>query len=209
MSVSRGRRLRVLALDLGGVVYRSWPDQPFIQRWSGRFGVSPEELTECLWRQPQWPLAEIGEITPDECHARTAARLGVAPVLVRALVTEAFASDPDEALASYVAGVRRREVVVAALTNNMSCESELLARPELARLFDLAISSADARLAKPDAGFYRHAETRLSAAGEEVIFLDDTLANIEAARSLGWRAIHYKSTAQSIEEIEAALCEVR
>ena len=197
--------MRVLALDLGGVVYRSWPDQAFLQRWSGRCGVSLEVLTECLWQRPHWGLAEIGEITPEECHAVTAAELGVAPAVVRAFVTEAFAANPDEALAAYVTSVRKRGIVVGALTNNMSCESELLSRPELSRLFDVAISSADARLAKPDPAFYRHAETRLNATGDEVVFLDDALGNIEAARSLGWRAIHYGSTMQAIEAIEAAL----
>jgi putative hydrolase of the HAD superfamily len=150
-------------------------------------------------------LAEIGKITPDECHARTAAQLGIDPAVARGLVNEAFASDPDETLADYVAVVRKRGVVVAAMTNNMSREADLLSRPELARLFDVAISSADAGLAKPDLAFFRHAEARLRATGEEVVFLDDMLGNVEAARSLGWRAIHYRSTAQAIGDIEKAL----
>jgi putative hydrolase of the HAD superfamily len=197
--------MRVLAIDLGGVVYRSWPDDAFYRRWSEACGLPTDALMNCLWNEPHWALAEVGEITPDECHARTAARLGVNPALARELVTEAFASDPDEALAHYVGGVRKRDVTVAALTNNMSSETALLARPELARVFDIAISSADARLAKPDPAFYRHAEQRLGAAGGDVIFLDDALANVEAARSLGWRAIHYSSTPEAIEAIEVAL----
>lgn len=200
--------MRVLAIDLGGVVYRSWPDDTFYRRWGDKCGVSPEALRNCLWQEPHWALAEVGEITPDECHTRTAARLGVSPDVAVALVTAAFASEPDEVLARYVAGVRERDIVVAALTNNMSCESELLARPELARLFDLAVSSADARLAKPDLAFFRHAETRLQATGDQVVFLDDAVANVEAASNLGWRAIRYTSTAQAIEAIEAALLEV-
>lgn len=197
--------MRVLALDLGGVVYRSWPDDAFYRRWSDACGFSPEALKNCLWGEPHWGLAEIGEITPDECHARTAARLGIDPGVVRALVADAFASDPDEALADFVGIVRKRGIRVAALTNNVGCEAELLARPELARLFDLAISSADARLAKPDLAFYRHAETRLQVKGEEVVFLDDALPNVEAARSLGWCAIHYQSTVEAIREIGRAL----
>ncbi len=175
--------MRVLALDLGGVVYRSWPDDVFQRRWSEACGVSLEALADCLWREPHWALAEIGEITPEECHARTAARLGIAPDVARALAVEAFASQPDEALADYIKGVRERHIRVAALTNNVSGESDLMARPELARLFDLAISSADARLAKPDLAFFRHAEQRLEAQGDAMVFVDDAIGNIEAARS--------------------------
>jgi epoxide hydrolase-like predicted phosphatase len=197
--------MALLALDLGGVVYRSWPDEAFHLRWAQTCGFSPEALVECLWQTPHWGQAEIGEITADECYARAAERLGVTQEVARALVFDAFASAPDEALAAYVGTVRKRGVVVAALTNNMSGEAELLRRPELGRLFDAAISSVDARLAKPDPGFFRHAEARLGAAGRDVIFVDDMPGNVEAARDLGWRAIHFRSTAQAIQDIEAAL----
>lgn len=153
----------------------------------------------------RWPLAEIGDIPASDCFAQLAAQLGVEPDLMQVFATEAFATEPDEALADYVASVRQRNVVVAALTNNMACGAELLARPELSRLFDLAISSVDARVAKPNLAFFHHAEMRLRATGAEIIFLDDALGNIEVARTLGWCAIHYKSTAQAIKDIEAAL----
>lgn len=194
----------VLALDLGGVVYRSWPDQALFERWAPEFRCSAQALQERMWG-PHWASAELGEITKEACYAISAAALGVEPALVRDLIFEAFASMPDEALAHHVEGLRRRGIVVAALTNNPSPESELLERPELARLFDLAISSADARIAKPDLAFYRHAEARLGAAADQIVFVDDVVANVEAACSLGWRAILFRSTSQVIDEINAAL----
>jgi HAD superfamily hydrolase (TIGR01509 family) len=197
--------MRVLALDLGGVVYRSWPDDAFHRRWGEACGCSPEVLADRLWGGPHWASAELGEITQNECYARTAARVGVAPGLVRAIVFEAFAPHPDETLARYVEGVRARGATVAALTNNTAREAELLARPELARLFDLAVSSADVGRAKPDVVFYRHAESRLGACGDDVVFVDDALSLVEGARGLGWRAVNFRSTAQAIEEMDAAL----
>jgi putative hydrolase of the HAD superfamily len=196
--------LPVLALDLGGVVYRSWPDQALFERWAPEFGCSAQRLQEQLWG-PHWASAELGEITKEACYAIAAAGFGVEPQLVRDLIFDAFASAPDEDLALYVGGLRRRGVVVAALTNNSSPERELLERPELARLFDLAISSADVHLVKPDPAFYRHAETRLGMAADQIFFVDDTLANVEAANSLGWRGVHFRSTSQAIDEIDAAL----
>jgi putative hydrolase of the HAD superfamily len=194
-----------LALDLGGVVYRSWPDDAFYARWAEVCGCSAQAVTDCIWQETHWPLAEIGEITTEECYERIGATLGIAPVLARAFASEAFASNPDEALATYVERVRRRGVKVLAFTNNISGESELLGRPELARLFDLAVSSADARLAKPDPEFFRYAETRLGARSEDMVLVDDLLTNVEAARTVGWRAIQFRSTPSAIEEIEAAL----
>ena len=197
--------MRALALDIGGVVYRSWPDEAFHARWAETLGREPEELGRRLWGGPHWGLAELGQITADECYTTTAAGLGVSPGLVRQIAFEAFASQPDEALARYVEDVRRRGHIVAALTNNLAHEAELLARPELARLFDLAITSADAGLAKPDPAFFRHAEARLGARGEEIVFVDDVPVLVEAARGLDWRAIQFHSTDQAIADIEAAL----
>jgi putative hydrolase of the HAD superfamily len=194
----------VLALDLGGVVYRSWPDQALYERWAPSFGCPASVLQEHLWG-PHWAAAELGEISKEDCYATAAAGLAVRPELVRDLIFEAFASQPDEALARCVERLRRRGVVVTALTNNPSPEAELLARPELERLFDLAITSADAHVTKPELAFYRHAEARLGAAGEDIVFVDDVLENVEAARGLGWRGVHFNTTAQAIAEIEAAL----
>ena len=108
-------------------------------------------------------------------------------------------------MAQCVEGLRRAGTTVAALTNNTSTEAELLSRPEMARLFDLAISSADAGLRKPDAALYRRAEARLGVTGPELVFVDDVEANVEAARALGWRGVWFRSTGQAIGEIEAAL----
>jgi epoxide hydrolase-like predicted phosphatase len=196
--------MSVLALDIGGVVYRSWPDQALYARWAPAFGCTAETLQEHLWG-PHWASAELGEITKEECYEIAGLHLGVRADLVRDLIFDAFASQPDEALAACVERLRGRGVVVIALTNNPSPEAELLARPELARLFDLAITSADAHLTKPDLAFYRHAEVRLGVKGDDILFVDDVADNVAAALSLGWRAILFRSTSQAIDEIQAAL----
>jgi putative hydrolase of the HAD superfamily len=182
----------ILLLDIGGVVYRSWPDDAFHARWAAQCGCDVETLAQRFWGGDDWGLAELGLISAEENIARLAARLGVGAELAREMVFEGWASQPDEALAAFVAGLRAAGTTVAALTNNTSTEAQLLARPELARLFDLAISSADAGLCKPDA------------AGPALVFVDDVEANVAAARALGWRGVVFCSTEQAIAEIEAA-----
>jgi putative hydrolase of the HAD superfamily len=194
----------LLVLDIGGVVYRSWPDDAFHARWAERCGCEAEALKQRLWSGDDWLLAELGQISAAENIARLAARLGVGAELAREMVFEGWASQPDEALAGLVARLRASGVTVAALTNNTSTEAELMARPELARLFDLAISSADAGMCKPEEAFYRHAEARLGASGEALVFVDDVKANVAAARALGWRGVWFRSTEQALAEIEAA-----
>lgn len=194
----------VLALDLGGVVYRSWPHRALFERWAPAFGLPAPELEARAFSGAHWGDAELGLITTEAAYARAAALFGVPQQMVLELVTEAFASQPDEGLARYVADLRRRGVRVGAFTNNSGREAELLARPELARLFDLAVSSADAGLAKPDPAFYRHAEARFGARGADVVFLDDRPEHVEAALTVGWRAFRFTTTEQALADLARA-----
>ena len=43
-----------------------------------------------------------------------------------------------------------------------------------------------------------------SATVADLVFVDDVEANVAAARALGWRAVWFRSTEQTIAEIEAA-----
>jgi putative hydrolase of the HAD superfamily len=194
-----------LVLDLGGVVYRAWPDAAFHQRWASQLGVEAAALATRLWQAPEWAEAELGRISEAACYAAGAARLGVTPAAFREIVADAFFSRPDEALAAAVAGWRASGIRCAALTNNTAGAAALMARPELARLFDLAISSADEGIAKPDAAMFRLAETRLGAAGGEIVFVDDVAMHLEAAAALGWRGVLFREAGQAIADIAAAL----
>ena len=191
----------ILVLDIGGVVYRSFPNEAFHTRWADRCGHTPEELSRRLWSGEHWAAAELGRMSVDDCLALIAGQVGVSPELAHTMVLEAWASEPDEALAAFVADLRATGVTVAALTNNVTPAAQLMARPELERLFDLAISSADIGLAKPDEAIYRHAETRLGASGEALVFVDDMARNVEAAEALGWRGVWFRSTDQTLKAL--------
>jgi len=196
-----------LVLDLGGVVYRSWPDAAFHARWAAELGCEAESLGERLWGGAEWGLAELGQIGPGDCYARVAARLDVDPGVVEEIAIQAFASNPDEALAEYVVALRRRGVRTAALTNNIQRGATLIARPELHRLFDVVISSAEAGLQKPDPAMYRLAEDRLGSVGPEIVFVDDVEMHVEGALALGWRGVVFRSTDQALTDIATQLAQ--
>jgi 2-haloacid dehalogenase len=58
--------------------------------------------------------------------------------------------------------------------------------------FDGAIVSGDERLLKPNPAIYRLLLGRYGLAAEECVFIDDSLANVDGARSVGMQAIHYR-----------------
>ncbi len=58
--------------------------------------------------------------------------------------------------------------------------------------FDGVIVSGDERLLKPDPAIYRLLLSRYGLIAEDCLFIDDSLANVEGARSVGMQAIHYR-----------------
>ena len=57
------------------------------------------------------------------------------------------------------------------------------------------------KLIKPDKAIYQLLLDRYGLIAEECVFLDDTLANVEAAESIGIHGIHFLSKEQAEEEL--------
>jgi len=61
--------------------------------------------------------------------------------------------------------------------------------------FDFATFSCDLGIAKPDAAIYQHCLSGLGVAAAETLFFDDRQPNVDGARLVGIRAVHF-TTAQ-------------
>lgn len=116
---------------------------------------------------------------------------------------------PNRAMIDYMGELRERGLRTAILTNNVREWEELWRAklPQLERTFEVVVDSAWVGMRKPDPAIYRLTVERIGndVRAEECVFLDDTEANCEVARSLGMQAVHFVDNDQAIAEIEAAL----
>jgi 2-haloacid dehalogenase len=69
--------------------------------------------------------------------------------------------------------------------------------------FDGVIVSGDERLLKPDPAIYRLLLDRYGLSAGACVFIDDSRANVEAARALGMRAIQYAEPMDLAAELRA------
>ena len=69
-------------------------------------------------------------------------------------------------------------------------------------MFDDIFMSSEFGLIKPEPEIFRQTLQRMRRTAEEVIFIDDALANIESARRLGLPSIHFQSPAQLERELK-------
>jgi putative hydrolase of the HAD superfamily len=73
----------------------------------------------------------------------------------------------------------------------------------LRREFEVFFSSCFVRIRKPDEGIYRLALEVTQRRAEECLFIDDRALNLECARQLGMRTIHFQNAAQLRQDLEA------
>ena len=79
--------------------------------------------------------------------------------------------------------------------------NHMLANYRSFRLFRRALASHLIHAAKPDPEAFAIVRKELEAEPAELLYIDDALANAEAARAAGWRAIHFKGAAALREEL--------
>ena len=71
--------------------------------------------------------------------------------------------------------------------------------------FDGGIFSGDVKMMKPQRGIYDLLAERHGLEASETVFIDDSAANVAAARELGWKAIHCERPSQLPEQLAAYL----
>ena len=72
-------------------------------------------------------------------------------------------------------------------------------------IFEEVVDSAFVGCRKPETRIYEMTLERIGMRAEECVFIDDMEPNIEAARELGFTAVHFQDNEQAIAEIRAAL----
>jgi putative hydrolase of the HAD superfamily len=173
-----------------------------------RYGVDIADLQRVFF-QPSWPDVVRG-------------KQSIEPVLGAALHELGWPMTTEELLTCWFEAdfVVDRDVVAAAtawsdagarvvLVTDQEHRRAAYLRDALGRVLPIAgfVSSAAVGLVKRDDGFFAAACVLLDVepASRAVVFVDDTIANVDAARRYGWGALHFMKADGWRDEIDGAL----
>lgn len=86
---------------------------------------------------------------------------------------------------------------------NWSAEKFALVRQEyeFCKLFNDIVVSGEVKITKPDPAIFHLLLQRIGRPAQECLFIDDSLRNVEAARNLGFVAVHFTSPARLEAEL--------
>jgi HAD superfamily hydrolase (TIGR01509 family) len=196
-----------VVFDLGGVVVnlnidgalealarRSDTDGNLIKSFLGARDESNLSPNEKL----QLGLIEIDEyvVLLNQALRRRLTREEVIDLRLQAIQGE------DEDVLEIIRALSARRKVACFSNTHAIHWDHMLANYRSFRLFHCAVASHLIHAAKPDPKAFAIACRELEAEPAERLFIDDALANAEAARAAGWRAIHFKGAAALREELQ-------
>lgn len=183
--------IKAVVFDLGGVLL-DWDPRHLYRKLI----ADPAQLADFLGRvcTPRWHLAhDLGEDTEESCRELAAAHPALADLIM------AWSRRSEEMIAGQIdAGVAVLEDVKAAglrclALSNMEADKFALRAgryPFFAHFEGCVISGAEG-VAKPDRKIFEILLARYDLEPAATVFIDDTAANVAAARELGIVAIRY------------------
>ncbi len=199
--------INALMVDVDGVLVDGRPEDG--RHWHTSieedFGFTYQALHQQFFA-PFWENIVLGRAGLME-HL-TAALQKIAPHVSPArFVSYWFERDSRLVAAVFteLAAVRSAGTRVYLATNQEHLRAAYLMKTlGLAEHVDGIFYSAHLRAAKPDSEFFSKVQAVVALPAEELLLIDDSFQNIEAALKVGWRALHW--TKHSSPHILRSLC---
>ncbi|MBX3095651.1 MAG: HAD-IA family hydrolase [Fimbriimonadaceae bacterium] len=181
--------MRWLILDLGGVMVR------IRHRWDEIGATMGIEL-------PESPLATCevlrrfqGAETGEETYLRElAAHYGI-PSDRATEFHQRILIGEYPGIAEFIQRVRKSGFGVGCFSNTNAPHWRQMSDPALyptVANLDIRVASHEIGANKPEPAAYESVERATKASGKQIVFVDDSLPNVEAARERGWQAYHIR-----------------
>ena len=185
---------RCLMLDVDGVVVNGRPGDG--ASWAADIerdlGVAPARLQEAFFA-PFWGDIVLGRA--ELLEVLEACLPELSPSLsARQFIDYWFERDSglDAAVLADCDALRARGHSIFLATNQEHLRARyLMERLALRDHVDGMVYSAEVGARKPEPAFFHAAAERCGTAPRDILLVDDTAANVEAARAAGWRAAQW------------------
>jgi HAD superfamily hydrolase (TIGR01509 family) len=197
--------VRSVVFDFGGVLVR-WQPEAVI---AGFYADEPARalVLDAVIRHPDWIDLDRGTLSESVAIERFAVRMHRPVAEIRDLmqhIKDSLTPLPDSiALLDELA---ERGVPLYGLSNMSAPVFALLkSRYGHWNRFRGIVVSGEVGLVKPDPEIFHHLVERHDLVPAETVFIDDHLPNIESARRLGFRTIHFADAEQCRRELDTHL----
>lgn len=190
--------------DLGNVLIKLAYER-VIERICAESNCDRDRLIAVMEEPGAYRDLERGAVSFEEFHQLLRDRIDYrADLRTFRTVWSDFFEGPVEGIEELLDRVRER-YRVAFLSNSNEVHEQVIPQqfPVLFRSGDLFVFSHRFRTAKPDPEIYYHALAMIHAEPNQVVYVDDLLENVSAARNIGMRAYQFTAVHDLERQLEA------
>lgn len=197
--------IKGVIFDVGGVLVRT-NDQSGRREWEARLGLKPGAIAQLVFDSQLGIRAQLGQASRQEVWNWVGSHLGLNSIELETLQRDFWSGDQvDQDLCDYIRRLRAR-YRTGMLSNSWARDGRAMAKYfDFVDCFDVFVTSAELGVMKPEPRIYHVTLERLGVSPLEAIFVDDFSENVEAARRLGMRAVHFVDPDQVRHELEGQL----
>ncbi len=183
--------IKAVIFDVGGVLIRT-EDRSQRQNLEKEFNLSNGQSDHLVFNSDMGQKAQKGEISDQELWAWIAEQLQPNED-IHDFQDRFWAGDElDETLIDFIRALQTSYQTAIISNATDALRESLTDKHKIANAFDLIVVSAEEMVMKPDPEIYQITLDKLDRQPEECIFIDDFAHNVDAARELGFSAIHFR-----------------
>jgi len=193
--------MKKIVFDFGGVLFH-WKPSRLLQRELPR--LATDEASGAHWAEAvfqgyggDWGEFDRGTLEVPVLVQRIAARTGLLESeVLRVVMGVPTELQPQQPTVNLLRRLREAGHGLHYLSNMPRPFADLIeARNPFIRWFHSGVFSSREGVIKPEPAIYTLAAARFGAHPGELVFLDDYLPNVLAARAMGWDALHFSDAA--------------
>lgn len=194
--VIRMKKVKWIIFDLGGVLI-DW--KPALASVGECINYTPEKVLEAIDNNKI--NLDTGRLKPNSFWTKLidSSNTNASPkTLERAWIEYHFAIEPVwEYLPTLISNYK-----LGLMTNMWTDYLEKIEKKnnKSSSMFEQIFDSSKVKLRKPSIEIYQFAEKQLNSNGNSIFFIDDSIENINSAKSLGWETFHF-DTKEPEEEV--------
>jgi putative hydrolase of the HAD superfamily len=189
--------ISTIVTDLFGVVI-DWQGTFVVEEIAEHLGIPTQQLLD-EWA-PDVNACDRSEMTQDEFFDKLVQKFNADAEELKSIFTHSFLNRA-KVNHEVINTLKQPGLPVVLLSNIMPLNAKICREQGWFNHFDKVCLSCEIKAAKPDAAAYKATSDAL----HSCVFIDDRIENVEAAKKLGMRAIHYTSVPQLKKELTQKL----
>jgi len=198
--------IKAVVFDIGGVLEQveddAWPEV-WIGRWERRLHLPVGHVMARLAEDGPTGDVMTGGMSEAQIRERYTRVLGLDDDQARQMMAEmwdAYCGKLDRQMRDFAAGLRPTYATAILSNSADGARREEQRRFGFEELVDLIVYSHEVGLAKPDPAIFNLTQELLGVEPQEIVFLDDHLGHVEAARGCGWHAVRHRDATRSMQD---------